>query len=80
MRFNENDVVRLRCDRPQDGLLVGAVGTIVLVYTDPPGYEVEFCDDEGGTIAMVSFSAAELEREAVRTHIDGSVEARRRDT
>jgi hypothetical protein len=34
--------------RPID--VAGTLGTVVMAYSgEPPGYEVEFCDDEGVT-------------------------------
>jgi hypothetical protein len=52
--FDELDVVRLRGDRPEDGLRAGAEGTIVHVFTRPnTAYEVEFADEDGQTVAML---------------------------
>lgn len=56
----ELDVVRLRRDRPEDGLAAGAKGTVVLVYPGGRDYEVEFLDDEGWTIAVCTVSADEV--------------------
>jgi hypothetical protein len=61
MKLKEYDVVRLRRLRPEHALSVGAAGTIVMVYTDPPGYEVEFCDQNGVTLALVSLSEREAD-------------------
>ena len=53
------DVVALTEDLPQRGLLRGQVGTIV--ETLAPGvFEVEFCDDNGRTYAMLSLHAHQL--------------------
>ena len=55
------DVVRLLADRPQDGLAAGAVGAIVQIYTDPqPGYEVEFADPDGRTLALITVAPDEV--------------------
>lgn len=57
------DRVKLKAAIPAEGLSAGALGTIVLVFDAPKrAYEVEFLDDQGGTIALVT-----LEPEAVET-------------
>jgi hypothetical protein len=65
--FDEYQMVRLK--RPTGGLAVGTVGTIVMVYMDArPGYEVEFCDKDGFTLALLTLydddlvAAPEVER------------------
>ena len=62
MTLREYDVVLLRRGLPQFQLAAGAVGTVVLVYEDPPAYEVEFCDAEGITLALVTLREDDLER------------------
>lgn len=61
MKFREYDVVRLRTALPSHGLQEGAIGAIVMVYRDPPGYEVEFVDAAGMTVALVTLRDSELE-------------------
>jgi hypothetical protein len=61
MTMVEYDVVRLRRGLPEHGLVAGAVGAIVMVYDDPPAYEVEFCDESGVTLALVTLREEELE-------------------
>ena len=49
------DVVALLEARPEDGLPVGAVGTVVHILGKPGrAYEVEFADDDGVTIATAT--------------------------
>lgn len=49
------DVVELLEEMPEDGLVAGAKGTVVEVYETPNlAYEVEFCNDEGETTAMLA--------------------------
>ena len=62
--FQELEVVRLKRDQPSSGLAVGAVGTVVMVYdeADPPEYEVEFVDNDGRTLALLTLSEEELEQ------------------
>ena len=61
MKRAELDVVVLGEDLPDEGLVKGAVGTIVMVFDTPTlGYLVEFCDEEGRTIAMPALLPAQL--------------------
>lgn len=61
MKRAELDVVVLGEDLPNEGLAKGAVGTIVMVFDTPTlGYLVEFCDEEGRTIAMPALLPAQL--------------------
>ena len=62
MTLHEYDVVRLRHALPQHGLEAGAVGAIVMVFDSPRAYEVEFCDSEGSTLALVQLEEAALEK------------------
>lgn len=60
---NENfkllDVVALTEDLPKAGLVRGQVGTIVEILADDD-FEVEFCDNNGRTYAMLSLPARQL--------------------
>lgn len=47
-RFNEHECVRLAVARREAGLRKGAEGTVVHVYPDHKGYEVEFLDKKDG--------------------------------
>jgi len=53
--------VALLEDLPQEGLVRGQVGTVVESWA-PGVYEVEFCDDNGRTYAMVALKAEQLMR------------------
>ena len=53
------DVVALMEDLPEQGLLHGQVGTVVEELA-PHVFEVEFCDDEGRTYAMLEARAEQL--------------------
>jgi len=60
--YNPYEIIKLRKDIPAFNLLSGAVGTILLVLQeDPAAYEVEFCDSEGGTIALLTLTDKDLE-------------------
>lgn len=58
--IGELDRVRLRKDRPEDGLAAGAEGTVVLVYPGGRDVEVEFLDDDGWTVAVCTIGLGEL--------------------
>ncbi|NDO81142.1 DUF4926 domain-containing protein [Citrobacter sp. NCU1] len=61
MKRAELDVVVLGEDLPNEGLVKGTIGTIVMVFDTPTlGYLVEFCDEEGRTIAMPALLPTQL--------------------
>ena len=53
------DVVALTEDLPERGLTRGQVGTVVESLA-PNVYEVEFCDNDGRTYAMLPLRADQL--------------------
>jgi hypothetical protein len=57
--YKEHDVVVLRRDLPDHGLLEGDVGAVVGVYR-AGGYEVEFTAPEGKTVAVVTLSESDI--------------------
>jgi Domain of unknown function (DUF4926) len=61
--MREFDVVRLIRDRTDHGMAAGAVGAIVHVFGQPDlAYEVEFCGDDGRTIARLALAPDEIEQ------------------
>jgi hypothetical protein len=54
-----HSVVSMLEDLPEEGLIRGQVGTVVENWA-PGVYEVEFCDDNGKTYAMVALKAGQL--------------------
>ena len=63
--LREYEVVKLKHDLPAEGLTAGATGTVLLVYdSTPPAYEVEFTDDEGKTLALLTLNECDLESAA----------------
>lgn len=62
MSLREYDVVRLRRALPDHSVPVGTTGAILMVYEGGKAYEVEFCDDDGGTVAILTLEEADLER------------------
>ena len=61
MTIKEYDVVRLRRPLPEHKLATGAVGAVVMVYHDPLAYEVEFCDEYGVTLALLTLQEEDIE-------------------
>lgn len=59
--FKLLDVVALMDDVPERCLVRGQVGTIVETLAEDV-FEVEFCDDEGRTYAMVPLKSFQLMR------------------
>jgi hypothetical protein len=55
--INELELVVLTHDIPEEQLEAGDVGTVVGVYSNPPGYEIEFSTFMGDTIAVVTVLA-----------------------
>jgi len=53
------DVVALTEDLPDRGLVRGQVGTIVELLA-PEVFEIEFCDYEGRTYALLAVPASQL--------------------
>ena len=53
------DVVALLVDKPEEGPVVGQVGTVVEVLA-PDVYEIEFLDSKGKTIALTELKRSEV--------------------
>ncbi|WP_233968994.1 DUF4926 domain-containing protein [Pectobacterium polaris] len=52
------DFVSLKNDLPDEGLKKGMLGSIVHIYNEPsPEYEIEFCDDNGETLAWITLKS-----------------------
>ena len=60
--MNELERVVLTTDLPDHHLLVGDVGTVVLVHEGGRGYEVEFVALSGETVAVVSVTSDQVRR------------------
>lgn len=53
--FNENDVVQLTKDLPEENLEAGDKRTILVVVSiSPPVYEIEFLNGDGETLAATT--------------------------
>ncbi|WP_459556149.1 DUF4926 domain-containing protein [Lacunimicrobium album] len=55
--IHEHDVVVLTRALPDLSLQIGDVGTVVHVYADSSGFEVEFLDGGGRTIGVCTLDA-----------------------
>lgn len=62
--IEELERIVLMIDLPQYGLTIGDLGTVVLVHADGAGYEVEFTDLSGKTLAVVTLNADQVRRAA----------------
>jgi hypothetical protein len=63
--FQEYEVVRLKRNIPSRNLSIGARGTILVVYDDPhlpSAYEIEFIDDDGKTLAVLTLKEEDIEK------------------
>lgn len=58
-RIEAVDVVALTEDQPERGLVRGQVGTIVESLA-PDVFEVEFCDNDGRTYALLALKASQV--------------------
>ena len=56
--ISEHSLVVLDTDPPHEKLSRGDVGTVVHVYKDGAGYEVEFVDGAGQTVALITVNAS----------------------
>lgn len=56
----EHSLVVLDCEPTHEKLDRGDVGTVVHVYKEGRGYEVEFVDGGGRTVALVTVGADEV--------------------
>lgn len=62
MKFSLFDVVILNADLPEQRLVKGMTGAIIDVYSSPSvAYEVEFCDQQGRTIASLALTPEQLQ-------------------
>lgn len=62
MVLNINGVVRLLEDISSEKVYKGELGVIVEIFSDPEiAYEIEFCDQEGKTVAQVVLKEYQFE-------------------
>jgi len=58
--FIEYDVVIAKNELP--GVPKGSIGTILIVYESGTDYEVEFLDESGNTIALLTVNEKDLKK------------------
>lgn len=58
--INELDSVALTVDLPEQGLVRGDVGAVVLVHDNGTAFEVEFVGYDGHTVALLTLERAQL--------------------
>jgi hypothetical protein len=58
--MKEQSLVVLDCDSAHEKLSRGDIGTIVHIYDGGKGYEVEFVDGSGHTVALITLDAADV--------------------
>lgn len=58
--ISEHSLVVLDCDPPHERLNRGDVGTVVHSYKGGRGYEVEFVDGSGHTVALITVNANDV--------------------
>ncbi|MCU0779271.1 MAG: DUF4926 domain-containing protein [Akkermansiaceae bacterium] len=58
--IHELDVVALTCNLPEQGLVRGDVGTVVLVHGSGVAFEVEFVGYDGHTVALLTLECDQL--------------------
>ncbi|MGE8443543.1 DUF4926 domain-containing protein [Comamonas testosteroni] len=62
MILNVNGIVRLLEDISSEKLYKGDLGVIVEIFSDPEiAYEIEFCDEDGKTVAQVVLKEYQFE-------------------
>lgn len=62
--FQEYQKVRLKKDIPGENLSAGAKGVVLIVYevpNPPQAYEVEFLDQDGSTLALLTLTDDDIE-------------------
>ncbi len=65
--FADLEVVFARVGFPEDGIRAGQAGTVVHVFTEPSeAYLVEFANENGETLAMVTAEPQALARQDLR--------------
>lgn len=61
--IKEYDVVTLGRDIQEENLKAGMKGKVVMIYNEPnlpTGYEIEFMDKEGNTIALITLTEKDI--------------------
>lgn len=69
--IKELDVVTLTHDLDEHGLLKGTKGAVVHCYKDGQGFEIEFVNEAGETLALLTLERSDIEpeRETIREQV-----------
>ena len=59
-RYELSQVVELTEDIPEENVTRGMRGAVVLVFTDPEAYEIEFVDEAGDTLAELALTPDQI--------------------
>ena len=60
--IDESDLVALLIDLPGSGLVRGDVGTVAMIHGQQAGFEVEFINASGKTIAIETLRADQVKK------------------
>ena len=60
--INESDLIALLIDLPNANLVRGDVGTIALIHGDQKGFEVEFVNGDGKTVAVETLAYNQIKK------------------
>lgn len=60
--INESDLVALLIDLPDVDLMRGDVGTVAMIHGDQKGFEVEFVNASGKTIAVETLRQSQIKK------------------
>lgn len=58
--IEEHDIVVLTRDLPEEHLVAGDTGTVVLIHAERKAFEVEFTTLSGDTVAVVTVEATDV--------------------
>ena len=62
MKFSEYDCVKTLCNFPEQGIMKGEIGTVIIAFANPnEAYEVEFDDGNGRPKATFPILPNDLE-------------------
>nr|MDP2191460.1 HigA family addiction module antitoxin [Rhodoferax sp.] len=76
-KFKEGDAVSIRCHSSGLDLACGTIGVVVHVHGQGDAYEVEFLREDGSTIGVETFAAADLDPSVVQDIQDLPVQERK---
>ena len=60
--IDESDLVALLIDLPEAALVRGDVGTVAMIHGEQKGFEVEFVNADGKTIAVETLNRDQIKK------------------